>query len=59
MQLERALLVELSEPVVDANASKAPKRATLRANVIILDNIRRRLRRLHLVLELSSQIDCV
>ena len=59
MQLERALLVELSEPVVDANASKALKCATLCANVIILDNVRRYLRRLHLVLELSDQIDCV
>ena len=59
MQLERAFLVELSEPVVDAHSSEAPKRATLRADVIILDNVRRCLRRLHLVLELSRQIDCV
>ena len=59
MQLECALLVKLCEPFLGASSSKASERATLGADVIILDNIRRHLRRLHLVLELSNQVDCV
>ena len=53
------LLVELCEPTFGAGSSKAPERATLSVNVIILDHVRRRLRCLHLVLELRTQINII
>ena len=59
MQLERSLLVDFRKPLFTVSCFEPTKCVTLRADVILADSHRWRLRGMHLVRELGCQVDSI